>query len=245
MNGLRADLAEIEAVKAGVDASGPDVALFPPATLIHSAASLLQGSPVEVGAQDCHAQPKGAFTGDLSASILKDSGATAVIVGHSERRHGHGETSADVQAKAAAALKAGLKVVICIGETKDERLAGLAETVCARQLAASLPDESTPDKVIVAYEPVWAIGTGLNPTNADITAIHETVRRELHNRFQNSANQRWRVLYGGSVTAANAATIFENGEVDGVLVGGASLKADSFLGIIAAAKAATARRGAA
>ncbi len=122
---------------------------------------------------------------------------------------------------------------------------GLAEKVCARQLAASLPDESTPDTVIVAYEPVWAIGTGLNPTNADITAIHEVVRSELHRRFQDSANQHWRVLYGGSVTAANAATIFESDEVDGALVGGASLKADSFLGIVAAAKAASARRAAA
>ena len=242
MNGLQADLKEIESVKAGVDASGPDVAIFPPATLLHQAASLAKGSPVEIGAQDCHAQAKGAFTGDLSASILKDAGATAVIVGHSERRSGHGETSRDVHAKASAALKAGLKAVICIGETKGERLAGLAPNVCARQVAASLPAESTPDTVIVAYEPVWAIGTGLSPTIPDITAIHEVVRSELKKRFPGSAGKHWRVLYGGSVTADNAASIFESDEVDGVLVGGASLSATSFLAIIAAAKAASERR---
>jgi len=242
MNGLQADLKEIESVKAGVTAAGPDVAIFPPATLLHQAASLAKGSPVEIGAQDCHAQPKGAYTGDLSAPILKDAGATAVIVGHSERRSGHGETSHDVQAKASAALKAGLKAVICIGETKGERLAGLAPDVCARQVAGSLPAESTPDTVIVAYEPVWAIGTGLSPTIPDITAIHEVVRSELKKLFPGSAGQHWRVLYGGSVTADNAASIFESDEVDGVLVGGASLSAPSFLAIIAAAKAASERR---
>jgi triosephosphate isomerase len=245
MNGLQADLKEIESVKAGVEASGPEVAIFPPATLLQQSASLVKGSPVEIGAQDCHAQPKGAFTGDLSAPILKDAGATVVIVGHSERRSGHGETSRDVHAKASAALKAGLKVIVCIGETKGERVAGLAPDVCARQLAASLPAESTPDTVIVAYEPVWAIGTGLSPTTPDITAIHEIVRKELHKRFPDSASQRWRVLYGGSVTATNAASIFESDEVDGVLVGGASLSAASFLAIIAAAKAASELRASA
>jgi triosephosphate isomerase (TIM) len=242
MNGMQADLKEIEAVKDGITSAGPDVAIFPPATLLRQAASVAKGSPVEIGAQDCHAQSKGAFTGDLSAAILKDAGATAVIVGHSERRHGHGETSQDVEAKASAVLKAGLKAVICIGETKDERLAGLAADVCSRQLAGSLPAESTPDTVIVAYEPVWAIGTGLSPTTPDITAIHEVVRKELHKRFAGSAGKYWRVLYGGSVTAANAASIFESDEVDGVLVGGASLSAASFLAIIAAAKAASERR---
>jgi len=242
MNGLRADLKEIEAVKAGIDSSGPDVAVFPPATLLEAAASACKGSPVEVGAQDCHAQPKGAFTGDLSAALLKDAGATAVIVGHSERRSGHGETSSDVKAKASAALKAGLKAVICIGETKGERLADLAADVCARQVAGSLPAESTPETVIVAYEPVWAIGTGLSPTTADITAIHEVVRKELTKHFPGTDGKQWRILYGGSVTAANSPSIFESDEVDGVLVGGASLTAASFLGIIAAAKAASGRR---
>jgi triosephosphate isomerase len=245
MNGLRADLAEIEAVKAGVGPSGPDVAFFPPATLLHAAASLLEGSPIEAGGQDCRAEAKGAFTGDLSAVQLKDAGAASVIVGHSERRSGHGETSIDIRAKASAALKAGLKVIVCIGETKGEREAGLAPDVCARQLAGSVPDESTPDKVTIAYEPVWAIGTGLTCTTADITAIHELVRSELYHRFPKSASQRWRILYGGSVTAANAASIFESGEVDGALVGGASLTAASFLGIIAAAKAASEHRASA
>jgi triosephosphate isomerase len=138
-------------------------------------------------------------------------------------------------------LKAGLKVIVCIGETKGERVAGLAPEVCARQVAASLPEDSTPDTVIVAYEPVWAIGTGLSPTIPDITAIHEVVRREIHKRFPASAGKHWRVLYGGSVTAANAASIFESAEVDGVLVGGASLNAASFLAIIAAAKASGSR----
>ena len=197
MNGLQADLREIELIRDGITSTGPDVAIFPPATLLHQAASLAKGSRVEIGAQDCHAQPKGAFTGDLSAPILKDAGATAVIVGHSERRAGHGETSSDVHTKALAVLKAGLKAVICIGETKDERVAGLAAEVCARQLAGSVPAESTPDTVIVAYEPVWAIGTGLSPTIPDITAIHEVVRSELHKRFPESAGKRWRVLYGG------------------------------------------------
>jgi triosephosphate isomerase (TIM) len=245
MNGLKADLKEIEAVKAGLQPSDPDVAVFPPFTLISAAAQVVVGSPIEVGGQDCRAEAKGAFTGDTSAPILKDAGATAVIVGHSERRTLHGETSSVVKAKAAAALKAGLRVVICIGETKDERLAGLAPSVCSRQVQESLPEESTPDRVIVAYEPVWAIGTGLSPTTPDITAIHEVVRQELHRQFPASAGQRWRVLYGGSVTASNAASIFESDEVDGVLVGGASLTAASFLGIIAAGREATARRGAA
>jgi triosephosphate isomerase (TIM) len=243
MNGLKADLKEIDAIKAGLQPSDPDVAVFPPFTLISAAASHVEGSPIVVGGQDCRAEAKGAFTGDISAPILKDAGATAVIVGHSERRSGHGETSADVKAKAAAALKAGLTVVICIGETKDERVAGLAASVCARQVVGSLPEDSTPDRVIVAYEPVWAIGTGLSPTTPDITAIHEVVRQELHRLFPASAGQRWRVLYGGSVTAANAASIFESEEVDGALVGGACLTAASFLGIIAAAREASARRG--
>ena len=241
MNGLEADLKEIEAVKAGISSGGPDVAIYPPATLLHQAATVAKGSRIVIGGQDCSPQAKGAFTGDLSAPILKDAGATSVIVGHSERRHGHGETNEVVRAKAEAGLKSGLKVVVCIGETKDERLAGQAADVCARQLAGSLPNDSTPDTVIVAYEPVWAIGTGLSPTTPDITAIHEVVRSELKKRFPGSAGH-WRVLYGGSVTASNAASIFESDEVDGVLVGGASLKADSFLAIIAAAKEAEERR---
>lgn len=274
MNGLRADLAEIEAVKAGVNpACQAGVWVFPPATLIHAAASLARhlapldpqrgglkfwkarsagpsaggpeasrgGVPITIGAQDCHPKDHGAFTGDLSAPILKDAGAAAVIVGHSERRSGHGETSKDVRAKAAAALKSGLYVVVCLGETRGEREAGLAPAVCARQLAGSLPPESTPENTVIAYEPVWAIGTGLQATTPDITGIHAVLRAELAKR-EGTGMQRWRILYGGSVSPSNAAQIFESSEVDGVLVGGASLKAASFLAIINAAVEAMRRR---
>ena len=243
MNGTRADLAQIEAVKAGIGAAPPSrVWIFPPATLIHAAASLAAGSPLKIGAQDCHAEVSGAFTGDISAPILKDAGAFAVIVGHSERRTGHGERSRDVRAKAAAALKAGLSVVLCLGETRGEREAGLAPAVCIRQLTDSLPEAATPENTVIAYEPVWAIGTGLQPTIAGIGAIHAVLRSELGKRA-GTGTRRWNILYGGSVNAANAASIFECGEVDGVLAGGASLKADSFLAIIAAANAASERRG--
>ncbi len=245
MNGLRADLAEIAAVRAGIaPSSKAGVWIFPPATLIGAAAALAGtpgGADVLIGAQDCHAKDSGAFTGDLSAPILKDAGAAAIIVGHSERRSGHGETSHEVRAKAAAVLRTGLPVIVCLGETKGEREAGLAPAVCTRQLADSLPAESTPENTIVAYEPVWAIGTGLQATTDDITAIHAVLRAELGKR-EGTGTQRWRILYGGSVSPANAAGIFESGEVDGVLVGGASLKAASFLAIIAAGTEALERR---
>jgi triosephosphate isomerase len=236
MNGLRADLAQIEAVKAGLGpASAVKVWIFPPATLIQAAASLIPGSSIKIGAQDCHTGRAGAFTGDLSAAMLKDAGASAVILGHSERRSGHGETSRTVSRKAAAALEERLSVIICVGETQGEREAGLAEAVCTRQLAESLARESMPANTIIAYEPVWAIGTGLSPTTADITAMHGTLRAVLDTRQSATPAQGWRVLYGGSVSAANAAQIFASPEVDGVLVGGASLNASSFLAIIAAA----------
>jgi triosephosphate isomerase (TIM) len=244
MNGLRSDLAQIEAVKAGVgDSASVDIAIFPPATLISSAASILEGSGIEVGAQDCHTEASGAFTGDLSAAMLRDAGAASVIVGHSERRTAHGETSRIVRAKATAALKAGLQVVICLGETKGERAAGLASDVCERQLTDSLPDEASPANTVIAYEPVWAIGSGLSPTSDEIASIHHLLRGRLQKRSQAVAEvQGWRILYGGSVTPANASAIFESSEVDGVLVGGASLKASSFLAIIAAANEASERR---
>ncbi len=240
MNGIKADLEQIASVKAGIGPSpAADVWIFPPATLIQSAAALTAGSPVKIGAQDTRAEPSGAFTGDLSAPLLKDAGATAVIVGHSERRTLHGETSATVRAKASAVLKNGLIAVVCIGETKGEREAGLAVEVVTRQLRESLPDESTPENTVIAYEPVWAIGTGLVATVDDITAIHAELRAKLAER---GAAGRWRILYGGSVTPANSAEIFGIGDVDGALVGGASLKAPSFLGIIEAAEAASKKR---
>jgi triosephosphate isomerase (TIM) len=242
MNGIAADLAEIEAVRTGIPAScKAGVWIFPPATLIGAAAALKGGTHVLTGAQDCHAKDSGAFTGDLSAPILKDAGAAAIIVGHSERRSGHGETSREVKAKASAVLKAGLPVIICLGETKGERESGLAASVCTRQLADSLPAESTPENTVIAYEPVWAIGTGLQATTDDITAIHAVLRAELGKRPA-TGTQRWRILYGGSVSPANAAGIFESREVDGALVGGASLKAASFLAIVTAGAEALERR---
>ena len=242
MNGLRADLAEIAAVRAGIDpASKAGVWIFPPATLIGAAAALTGGTDVLIGAQDCHATDYGAFTGKLSAPMLKDAGAGAIIVGHSERRSWQGETSQEIRAKAAAVLKAGLPVIVCLGETRGERWAGLAAAVCKRQLAHSLPPESTPENTVIAYEPVWAIGTGLQATTEDITAIHAVLRAELGKR-EGTGTQAWRILYGGSVSPGNAAEIFENSEVDGVLVGGASLKAASFLAIISAGAQALERR---
>src|SRR5262249_32493143 len=160
-------------------------------------------SRLKIGAQDCRAERSGAFTGDLSAAMLKDAGASAVILGHSERRSGHGETSRLVRGKAAAALKDGLSVIVCVGETRGERAAGLAAAVCARQLLESLPDESGPENTVIAYEPVWAIGTGLSPTTADITAMHGALRAILGKRVRATPAQAWRVLYGGSVSAAN------------------------------------------
>jgi len=242
MNGVRADLAEIAAVREGTPASSKvGIWIFPPATLITAAAALRGGADVLIGAQDCHAKDSGAFTGDLSAALLKDAGAAAIIVGHSERRGGHGETSHEIRAKASAVLKAGLPVIICLGETKGEREAGRAPAVCTRQLTDSLPAESTPENTVIAYEPVWAIGTGLQATVDDITAIHAVLRAELGKR-EGTGTQAWRILYGGSVSPANAAGIFESREVDGVLVGGASLKAASFLAIISAGAQALERR---
>jgi triosephosphate isomerase (TIM) len=243
MNGLRADLAQIEAVKAALTPASPvKVWVFPPATLIQAAASLSAGTPLKIGAQDCRAERSGAFTGDLSAAMLKDAGAMAVILGHSERRSGHGETSRMVRNKAAAALEQGLSVILCVGETRGEREAGLAPAVCGRQLSESLPDQASPSNTVIAYEPVWAIGTGLSPTTADIAAMHGTLRTILSERDSATPAQGWRVLYGGSVSPANAAQIFESPEVDGTLVGGASLNASSFLAIIAAATEALERR---
>lgn len=243
MNGLRDDLSQVEEVRAGAeDLTKVDLALFPPATLISLASSILQTSPIEVGAQDCHTSRSGAFTGDLSAVMLKDAGASAVILGHSERRSGHGETSRTVRAKAEAVLAAGMLAVVCVGETKGERALGLASAVCARQLTDSLPDAASPANTVIAYEPVWAIGSGVSPSSGDIAVIHRLLRSILQKRNDGVANQNWRILYGGSVTPENALDILQGTEVDGVLVGGASLKASSFLAIVAAAKEASERR---
>lgn len=234
MNGTRAMLAEARAIdRAAERLMKVEVAVAPPFTLIH--ATRKEAELIGVGAQDCHPAEGGAHTGDVSAPMLKDAGAGFVIVGHSERRTDHGESDADVRAKAEAALAAGLSVIVCVGETEAERDAGKAEKVVAKQLAGSLPeDEDAASKVTVAYEPVWAIGTGKVPTIEDIATMHAAIRSRLEAAYgEDGASVR--ILYGGSVKAENAAEILAVENVGGALVGGASLSAESFLGIIIAA----------
>jgi triosephosphate isomerase len=210
--------------------SAIDVMVCPPATLIAELAAIARGGPVRIGGQDCHAEPAGAFTGDLAAEMLKDAGATAVIVGHSERRTYHRETDADVRAKALAARRAGLLAIVCVGETRAEREAGRALEVVGKQLDGSLPDGATAENLVVAYEPVWAIGTGLTPTPGDVAEMHGLIRRRLVDRF-GAAGEGIRILYGGSVKPSNAKELMAVADVDGALIGGASLKADEFLAI--------------
>ena len=226
MNGLAAALGEIGTLSRALKASPPrcDVLICPPATLVARAAALNCG--IAIGGQDCHAEPSGAFTGDISAEMLKDAGATAVIVGHSERRQYHGETDAVVAAKAKAAWRAGLIAVICIGETQYERDAGNAHFICKAQLAGSVPAGATPANTAIAYEPIWAIGTGKTPTTPDIAQMHAHIRSDLAGDL--------RILYGGSVKPSNAREILGLKDVGGALVGGASLKAADFLTIIEA-----------
>ncbi len=235
MNGSKAALAEIAALEAGFPAPDCDVLICPPATLITAMAAI--GKTVKVGGQDCHANASGAHTGDISAEILADAGASAVIVGHSERRADHGESDATVQAKAEAAWRAGLIAIICVGETGAERDAGKALEIVGGQMAGSIPAGATGENTVVAYEPVWAIGTGKVPTLGDIADMHGYMREELGKSHASEAGNI-RFLYGGSVKPTNAAEIFAVPNVDGALVGGASLKAADFGGIIAAASAA-------
>lgn len=206
-----------------------DLLVCPPATIINPVSQAAAGSAVAVGGQDCHAQAQGAHTGDIAAEMLADAGATFVIVGHSERRTNHGETSATVKAKAAAALRAGLTAIICVGETEAQRDAGQAESVVAEQLTGSIPDGATASNSVIAYEPVWAIGTGRTPTLADIAAMHGMIRETLSGLV--TTPDAVRILYGGSVKPSNAAEILGLTDVDGALVGGASLKADDFWAI--------------
>jgi triosephosphate isomerase len=240
MNGLSAALGEARRVRDGLGqagfASGVDAMICPPATLLAELGREAAGSRLQVGGQDCHARPNGAHTGDISAEMLRDVGAVAVIVGHSERRADHGERDADVKAKALAAHRAGLAAIVCIGETAGERRAGLTLTVVGRQLAASLPHTASAADTIIAYEPVWAIGTGLTATPADVAAVHDFLREALAQRF-GAEGRAMRILYGGSVKPDNAGTLLAIGNVNGALVGGASLKADDFLAIIAACSA--------
>jgi len=236
MNGTGAALDEAQALAAALKAepAAARVALCPPATLIERLARTVEGSAVEVGGQDCHAQASGAFTGDVSAGMLADAGARLVILGHSERRALHGETDADVAAKVEAALAAGLEPIICVGETLEQREAGEAVAVVQTQIAGSLPKLLNNNPFAVAYEPVWAIGTGLTPTVAQIEEVHRAVRAAMVARLGETARAA-PILYGGSVKPSNAAEILKTPEVGGALVGGASLKAGDFLGIIRAA----------
>lgn len=234
MNGTRAQLAEARAIDRGAARhAGVRVAIAPPFTLIAAMAEAVQS--LHVGGQDCHTQPSGAFTGDVSATMLQDAGAGFVIVGHSERRAMHGESDAIVQAKAAAAIESGLDVIVCVGETEAQRDAGDAEAVVCAQLDGSMPQgEGAAQRVTVAYEPVWAIGTGRVPSVGDVAAIHAAIRARL-GQIYGEHGAAVRILYGGSVNAGNAADLLGVAEVGGALVGGASLTADSFLSIVAAA----------
>ncbi|HWX88687.1 MAG TPA: triose-phosphate isomerase [Rhizomicrobium sp.] len=236
MNGLAGDLGELAVLRDALAEQAPscDVLICPPATLIARAAWTVKGA-FALGGQDCHAQGQGAFTGDISAEMLKDAGASYVIVGHSERRHTHGESDSDVAAKARAAWRAGLKAIICIGETEAQRDAGDAHAICQGQLDTSVPDGATPANTVLAYEPVWAIGTGRTPTGAEIAAMHAHIRACLLRRLGPSAKEGAKemlILYGGSVKPDNAREILNLPEVGGALVGGASLKAADFLSVV-------------
>jgi len=234
MNGLSASLVEIEAVAVSVAAAPPpaDVLICPPATLIARAVTVAAGR-IAIGGQDCHGEASGAFTGDISAEMLRDAGASAAIVGHSERRRHHGETDAIVAAKARAAWRAGLTAIVCVGETEEERDAGRAEAVVAAQIAASVPDGAQGGTTAIAYEPVWAIGTGRTAQASDIVEMHGAIRRQLRNRF-GAAAAKFRILYGGSVKPDNAREILALQDVGGALVGGASLKSADFQSIFRA-----------
>ena len=237
MNGLRADaLALAGELAAGMRQAGwsdREMLICPPATLLAAVAEGVKGSGIFVGGQDCHAKGSGAHTGDLAAEMLRDAGASHVIVGHSERRTDHAETDAIVRAKAEAAWRAGLLPVVCIGETLDEREGGRTLAVLETQLSGSVPADSTAAKLVVAYEPVWAIGTGKTPTTAEVAAAHAHIRKVLGTLMSDAGAVR--LLYGGSVKGSNAVELLAAGDVDGALVGGASLKADEFLAIAKAA----------
>ncbi len=234
MNGLsgsRAELAKIIAGSGGL-AGKTELMVCPPATLVAGFAAAARGSRVTIGGQDCHSEASGAHTGDISAEMLADAGARAVIVGHSERRADHHETDAQVRAKAQAAWRAGLTAIVCVGEQRAEREAGKTLAVVGGQLDGSLADGARGANLVVAYEPVWAIGTGLTPTPGDVAEVHAFVRKRLVERF-GAEGGRIRILYGGSVNPANAKELLTVPDVNGALVGGASLKAEDFLGIAA------------
>ena len=232
MNGTEASLAEIDAMIAAYPAPGCKVLICPPATLLDRLSKRAAGSAIATGAQDCHMKASGAHTGDISAAMIKDAGGSHVILGHSERRTDHGETDAIVKAKTEAALAGGLIAVVCVGETEAQRDAGTTLDVVGTQLAGSIPDGVTGETLVVAYEPVWAIGTGRIPTIEQIVEVHDFMRDKLTARFGAAIGGAVSLLYGGSVKPSNATEIFAVENVDGALVGGASLKAADFGAII-------------
>ena len=233
MHGVKASVAEFGRIAEGYDTglkAKVDLLICPPATLMSTLAVVALGTRIGIGGQDCHAKPSGAYTGDIAAEMIADTGATAVILGHSERRADHGETDAMARAKVLAAWRAGLVAILCVGETHAERDEFRALDVVRTQLAGSLPDGATAANVVIAYEPVWAIGTGRTPTIDDIAEMHGVLREELIARFGDEG-AGMRLLYGGSVKPENAGEILHVPNVDGALVGGASLKAESFIAI--------------
>jgi triosephosphate isomerase len=240
MNGLKASAVEARAV---IDAAGEtdaalacDLLICPPATLILAFAQMAKGTPLMIGAQDCHGAASGAHTGDISAEMIADAGANAVIVGHSERRTAHAETDLVVMGKAAAAIRAGLIAIVCVGESEVERQSGRTVDIVSGQLAGSIPDTATPASLVIAYEPIWAIGTGRVPTNEEVAEVHAAIRNAMIARF-GDGGEAVRILYGGSVKPANAQELLAIQNVNGALVGGASLKAEDFLAIVKAAPA--------
>ena len=237
MNGSRASLDELASMSTGFTPAlrqKLDLMICPPATLVLAASQRAVGTGIAIGGQDCHANDAGAHTGDLSAGMLFDAGATAVIVGHSERRADHNESDATVKAKAEAARRNALIAIICVGETRADREAGKTLAVVRRQLKGSIPDHMTSRDLVVAYEPVWAIGTGLTPTAADVAEVHAMIRQDLRRIVGKEEAEKVRILYGGSVKPSNAKELMSVPNVNGALVGGASLKALDLLGIVAA-----------
>ncbi len=234
MNGTGAALAELKQLAAKHPSPSVDILICLPATLLHRAAEMVEGTGVSVGGQDCHSEVSGAHTGDVSAEMLQDAGATVVILGHSERRVDHGEQNEDVRAKARSVMDQGLKAIICVGESLEQREAANTLDIIGGQMSGSIPDQSTGENLIVAYEPIWAIGTGKVPTLEEIGEVHDFIRARLERRFGEGVGRSVRLLYGGSVKPSNAAEIFGVSNVDGALVGGASLKAADFSGIIEA-----------
>ena len=238
LNGLKASLSELSAIREGVMAGGAgraQTAICPPATLVMAAADLASGSSLAIGGQDCHSKESGAHTGDVSAQMLKDAGAAYAIVGHSERRTDHSETSAQVKAKAEAAIAAGLTAIVCVGESEAQRRAGETLAVVGKQLEESWPAGGSAASLVIAYEPIWAIGTGLTPTPADVAEVHDFIRG-VALRLAGAEGAGIPLLYGGSVKPSNAAELMAVSNVDGALIGGASLKASDVLAIAAVYK---------